>query len=245
MMSASVVLYADPFWISPYVFSSFVALREKNIEFDVVTIDLGKGEHRREPFRSASLTARVPAVDDHGFWLSESNAIAEYLEESYPPPGHRRLFPADPRQRARARQLMAFLRSDLGALREERSSEMVFYETAGQLFSEHETSRPPLSEAAQRAAAKLIEVAEQLIPAGAETAFDDWSVADADLALALLRIARDPKAGEKAGEKAGARDASLLPSRLRAYAALQWARPSVRAYVEHPRAPFVPYNYGV
>jgi glutathione S-transferase len=229
-MSAPVVLYADPFWVSPYVFSSFVALREKNIEFDVITIDLGKGEHRREPFRSASLTARVPALDDHGFWLSESNAIAEYLEESYPPPAHQRLFPADPRQRARARQLMAFLRSDLGALRDERSSEMVFYDTAG----------PPMSEAARRSAGKLIEVAEQLIPAGAETAFDEWSVADADLALALLRIAHD-----RQGPQGEDRDASLLPPRLRAYAALQWARPSVRAYVEHPRAPFVPYNYGV
>ena len=77
MMSAPVVLYADPFWVSPYVFSSFVALREKDLVFEVVTIDLSKGEHRREPFRSSSLTARVPALDDHGFWLSESNAIAE------------------------------------------------------------------------------------------------------------------------------------------------------------------------
>src|SRR5215831_14040653 len=199
-MTAPVVLYADPFWVSPYVFSSFVALREKDLAFEVVTIDLSKGEHRREPFRSWSLTARVPALDDYGFWLSESNAIAEYLEEAYPPPEHRRLFPADPRQRARARQLMAFLRTDLGPLRDERASEMVFYQMRG----------APLSEAAQRAARKLIDVAEQLIPAGATTAFDEWSVADADLALALHRIAGD-------GE--------LLPARLREYAAIQWARP--------------------
>jgi len=217
MMTAPVVLYADPFWVSPYVFSSFVALREKGLDFEVITIDIARGDHRREPFRSASLTARVPALDDHGFWLSESNAIAEYLEEAYPPPEHRRLFPADPRQRARARQLMAFLRSDLGPLRDERPSEMVFYQTSG----------APLSEAALRAAHKLIEVAEQQLPAGASTAFDEWSVADADLALGLRRIAGD---------------ADLLPERLRDYAALQWARPSVRAYVEHPREPFVPYS---
>ena len=216
-MSAPVVLYADPFWVSPYVFSSFVALREKDLAFEVVTIDLSKGEHRREPFRTSSLTARVPALDDHGFWLSESNAIAEYLEEAYPPPEHRRLFPVDPRQRARARQMMAFLRTDLGPLRDERPSEMVFYQMTG----------APLSEPALRSARKLIEVAEQLIPAGATTAFDEWSVADADLALALRRIAGD---------------GDLLPARLREYAASQWARPSVRAYVEHPREPFVPYR---
>jgi glutathione S-transferase len=219
-MSAPVVLYADPFWVSPYVFSSFVALREKDLAFEVVTIDLSKGEHRREPFRSSSLTARVPALDDHGFWLSESNAIAEYLEEAYPPPEHRRLFPADPRQRARARQMMAFLRTDLGPLRDERPSEMVFYQ---QMIA------APLSEPARRSAHKLIDVAEQLIPAGMTTAFDEWSVADADLALALRRIAAD-------GE--------LLPARLREYAASQWARPSVRAYVEHPREAFVPYRSG-
>jgi glutathione S-transferase len=220
MMSAPVVLYADPFWVSPYVFSSFVALREKDLVFEVVTIDLSKGEHRREPFRSSSLTARVPALDDHGFWLSESNAIAEYLEEAYPPPEHRRLFPADPRQRARARQMMAFLRTDLGPLRDERPSEMVFYQMAG----------APLSEAALRSARKLIDVAEQLIAPGSTTAFDEWSVADADLALALRRIAAD---------------GDLLPARLRDYAASQWARPSVRAYVEHPREPFVPYSSAV
>jgi len=220
MMSAPVVLYADPFWVSPYVFSSFVALREKDLVFEVVTIDLSKGEHRREPFRSSSLTARVPALDDHGFWLSESNAIAEYLEEAYPPPEHRRLFPADPRQRARARQMMAFLRTDLGPLRDERPSEMVFYKMAG----------APLSEAALRSARKLIDVAEQLIAPGSTTAFDEWSVADADLALALRRIAAD---------------GDLLPARLRDYAASQWERPSVRAYVEHPREPFVPYSSAV
>jgi glutathione S-transferase len=219
-MSAPVVLYADPFWVSPYVFSSFVALREKELAFEVVTIDLSKGEHRREPFRSSSLTARVPALDDHGFWLSESNAIAEYLEEAYPPPEHRRLFPADPRQRARARQLMGFLRSDLGPLRDERASEMVFYPMTG----------APLSEPALRSAHKLIDVAEQLISADGSTAFDEWSVADADLALALRRIAGD---------------GDLLPARLREYAAIQWDRPSVRAYVEHPRGAFVPYGSAV
>ena len=34
----------------------------------------------------------------------------------------------------------------------------------------------------------------------------------------------------------------VLPAPLRAYAERQFARPSVRAYVELPRAPFVPYN---
>ena len=47
---------------------------------------------------------------DYGFLYQ---AIVEYIEDLHP--GATRLFPADPRARARARQVMAFIRSDLGA----------------------------------------------------------------------------------------------------------------------------------
>src|SRR5436190_19709142 len=115
-----ITLYADTPWISPYVFSSFVALREKGVAFEVVDVDLDRGEQHAPQFRAASLTARVPMLCDGDLTLSESSAIAEYLEEAYPPPRHSRLFPAAAGDRARARQMMAWLRSDLLALREER-----------------------------------------------------------------------------------------------------------------------------
>ena len=217
-MPSRLVLYVDPFWISPYVFSAFVALSEKELPFETATVDLTRGEHRREPFRSLSLTSRVPALNHDGFSLSESSAIAEYLEEMFPPPAYSRILPGDPRQRARARQVMAFVRSDLGPLRDERSTETVFYERP----------RAALSEAGRRSAQKLTEIAERLIPEKASTAFGDWSIADLDLAMALRRLDGD---------------GDLLPPRLRDYVAAQWARPSVRAYVDHPRGPFVPYNY--
>ena len=121
----------------------------------------------------------------------------------------------------RARQVMAFVRSDIGAVRDERSSETVFYRM----------QVPPLSPAGVRAADKLIFLAGALIGDGdTSTAFGTWSIADVDLAMALQRLVAngDP-----------------VPEPLRAYAAAQWARPSVRAYVEHERAPFVPYHYDV
>lgn len=46
--------------------------------------------------------ARVPAISHGDFWLTESMAIAEYLEDVLPPPSYPRLFPADP-QRATSR----------------------------------------------------------------------------------------------------------------------------------------------
>jgi glutathione S-transferase len=214
---SSMVLYVDPLWLSPYALSAFVALREKGVEVDVQTVDLSVGEHRREPYRTASLTARIPTLLDDGFYVSESSAIVEYLEDALPGPTFPRLLPLDLRQRARARQVMAFIRSDIGAVRAERSSETVFYKLPV----------APLSPAGEAAAAKLIHVATSIVGARGDTAFGAWSIADVDLAFALQRLISngDP-----------------VPPLLRGYVEEQFKRPSVRAYVDHPRAPFAPYD---
>jgi glutathione S-transferase len=217
MGSSELVLFADSFWVSPYVLSSFVALREKKLEFEVRTIDLRGGQHRRTDWASSSITGRVPALQHGDFWLGESSAIAEYLEEVFPDAP--RLLPAEPRQRARARQIMAFLRSDLGALREERSSETVFYADR--------SARQPLTPAGQRAAGKIIQVAGQLL-GDRPNLFGSWCLADTDLAMMLQRLVQN---------------GDSVPPPLVAYAERQWQRPSVRAYLEHERPPFVPYNY--
>src|SRR5882724_11216789 len=125
--SARCTLYGETLWISPYVFSTFVALQEKGVPFDIVEVGLADGEHLQAPYRDGSLTARVPSLAYDGFQLAESSAIAEYLEEIFPPPRHAAVLPGDVRARARARQLMAWLRSDLGALREDRSTVTMFY----------------------------------------------------------------------------------------------------------------------
>jgi glutathione S-transferase len=217
MPSPELTLYADTFWVSPYVLSSFVALKEKQLDFEVKTIDLHAGRHRGTDWARQSITGRVPALSHGDFMLAESSAIAEYLDDVFPKAP--RLLPADPRQRARARQLMAFLRSDLGPLRDERSSETVFYPR---------TSRPaPLTPSAQAAVSKLFNVAGQLIT-GPANLFDTWCLADTDLAMMLQRLVHNGDA---------------VPAPLASYAEMQWQRPSVRAYVEHQRAPFEPYAY--
>ena len=90
---APLTLYAEPTWVSPYVFSCFVALREKRLPFDVVEIPLHEGAHTRAPFRDRSITAKVPALTHGGFWLAESSAIIEYLEEVFRLPHTRGCFP--------------------------------------------------------------------------------------------------------------------------------------------------------
>lgn len=199
------LLYVDAQFASPYAMSAFVALCEKGLPFEAATVDLAARANREPGFAGPSLTQRVPVLVHGGFALSESSAIAEYVDEVFPGVA---LYPADPRRKARARQIQAWLRSDLLALRQERSTEVVFYGAkAG-----------PLSAAAQ----KLFSAAQALLPGDADDVCGSWSIADVDLALMLNRLVLngDP-----------------VPEQLVAYAARQWRRPSVQRWVNQPRPP--------
>lgn len=201
-------LFVDSQYASPWALAVFVGLREKGICFELQTLDLAAGDQRDSGFARQSLTQRVPTLVDGDFTLSESTAIVEYLDDTLDGPA---LLPRDVKQRARARQLQAWLRSDLAALRAERSTEVVFYGPTDK----------PLSAAGQAAAAKLIAAAEQLLQ-GREQLFDAWSVADTDLALTLNRLILNGDA---------------VPEGLQRYAARQWQRPAVQEWLKFERPP--------
>jgi glutathione S-transferase len=211
-------LYTETLYISPYVYSSLVALRAKGAAFDAVEVSLVDDAHRSEEYARASVTGRVPSLDHRGFRLAESSAIAEYLEEVLPPPGHARLFPQGLQDRARARQLMAWMRSDLAALRDERSTVTMFYRF----------KLGPLSTGARMDVDRLLSVADRLVPPGGGPLFGEWSLVDAELAFMLHRLLLngDP-----------------VPERLAAYARAQWTREAVREFVEHRRPATVPDGY--
>jgi len=200
-------LFVDSNYLSPYAMSAFVTLREKRIPFELATVDLERAEHLAPGYAVLSTTLRVPALSDDDFHLSESSAISEYLEDRYPATP---VYPADPRQRATARQVQAWLRSDLMPIRQERATEVVFLKR----------SPPPLSSAAQAAAAKLFTAANALLPAHGQSLFGTWSIADTDLALMLNRLVL-------AGDD--------VPDRLADYARTQWQRPSVQEWIGKPR----------
>lgn len=210
---AECTLYVDRFWISPYAFTAFVALEEKGVSFETREVSLGDGEHRDMTYARRSVTGRVPMLVHGDFALAESSAIAEYVDEAFDGP---RLFPAHPEQRARARQVMAWIRSDLMALREERPTSTMFYERA----------KKPMSMKCQASAEKLIETAGLLVPFGETSLFGSWCIADADLGFMLHRLILN---------------GDHVPDTLRDYARAQWERPSVTAFVGHARPPFEPY----
>lgn len=200
-------LYVDHLYTSPYAMSVFVALREKGLAFDTITLDLDAAQQHAADFAQLSLTQRVPTLVEGDFALSESSAITEYLEQAYP---ETPLYPTDPKQRARARQVQAWLRSDLLAIRQERSTMVVFY---GQKM-------PPLSPVAEAAAAKLIRAAQALLAGNPPYLFGEWSIADVDLAVMLNRLILN---------------GDSVPAELVEYARRQWQRPSVQAWVNQQR----------
>ncbi|GAA0750720.1 glutathione transferase [Ideonella azotifigens] len=201
-------LYVDAQYASPYAMSVFVALHEKGLPFEMHTVDLGADAHKAATLAGTLLTQRVPTlIEDDGFNLAESSAITEFLEDTAAGPA---LYPTSPRQRAHARQVQAWLRSDLMPIRVERPTEVIFFAQR----------RAPLSVEAEAAAQKLFSVADTLLHGHSDDLFGEWCLADLDLALMLNRLVMhgDP-----------------VPAHLAAYATRQWQRRSVREWLALPR----------
>ncbi|RSG35424.1 hypothetical protein EGU60_16745 [Acinetobacter baumannii] len=72
-------LYTDSQFLSPYAFTVFVGLHEKQIPFEIAAIDLGQQGQFETSFVEKSLTAKVPVLEHNDFALSESSAILEYF----------------------------------------------------------------------------------------------------------------------------------------------------------------------
>ncbi len=70
------------------------ALHEKNVPFELVVIDFAKAEHKSEKYMKLQPFGKIPVLDDDGFILFESRAIAKYIAKKYAGQGSP-LVPAD------------------------------------------------------------------------------------------------------------------------------------------------------
>ncbi|MNS24414.1 Glutathione S-transferase YfcF [compost metagenome] len=206
MSQPAITLWSDANFFSPYVMSVYVALAEKGLTFNLKTVDLDRGDHLKPQWQGYALTRRVPVLEIDGFELSESSAIDEYLEDRFAPPEWERIYPHDLQKRARARQIQAWLRSDLVPIREQRATDVIF---GG-------VKMPALNEAGEASASKLFETATKLLEHGNPNLFGEWCIADADLALMLNRLVLNGDA---------------VPQALADYASFQWQRASVQRFV--------------
>jgi glutathione S-transferase len=206
-MTDVLTLYVDRHYASPWAMAVHVALQEKSLAFEISRVDLDRGEQLSGEYAQKSLSRRVPMLKHGTFALSESSAILEYLDDMFDGVP---LYPCVKTMRARARQIQAWLRSDLVPLRQERSTRVMFKSPL----------KTPLSPEAKDAAEQLVEVADQLLAGNRSHIFDDWSIVDVDLSAMLCRLVLngDP-----------------VPDHLASYAHAQWQRPTVQAWVTKPR----------
>jgi glutathione S-transferase len=209
-MQPEIVLYGNTPVTSPYVMSVFVALEEKKLAYRLELLDLESGEQHRPEFVAHSITNRVPTLQiqepSGDVWLSESVAILEYLEERFAPPEHAALYPRDRVERARVRLVQGLIRSDFMPIREERSTETIFFGHPIQ----------PLSERAEAARLRLLRIAAALVPPGKPHIAEQFSIADVDLATMLQRLVHNGDA---------------LPAHLADYANAVWQRPSIQKWL--------------
>ncbi|MGN6224630.1 glutathione S-transferase family protein [Pseudoxanthomonas sp.] len=95
-------------YLSPYVRKVLVCLQLKGIAYRIDPFAPFIGD---DAFSRLSPLRRIPVLIDGDFVLNDSTVICEYLEDLQPTPA---LYPAAPRDRARARWLEEFADSRLG-----------------------------------------------------------------------------------------------------------------------------------
>ena len=87
--------------LCPYVQRAAIVLKEKNVAFERIDVDLA---NKPDWFLRLSPLGKTPALSVGGEVLFESAVICEYLDETHTP----RLHPAEPLAKARERAWMEF-----------------------------------------------------------------------------------------------------------------------------------------
>ncbi|HIG44601.1 MAG: glutathione S-transferase family protein [bacterium] len=81
-------------------------LIEKGIEFE----DINAMPSQEEDYLSISPMGKVPCLETEAGFISETSAIIEYLEETFP---DKPLLPSDPFERAKVRELLLHIELDI------------------------------------------------------------------------------------------------------------------------------------
>ena len=82
-----------------------MCLEELGAQYEIVRIDLLKGEQKNADYLKLNPNGKVPTLKDENFVLWESNAILLYLAEKFPAP---QLLPTDKYDRAHVFQWLLF-----------------------------------------------------------------------------------------------------------------------------------------
>ncbi|MGJ8528066.1 maleylacetoacetate isomerase [Maritalea sp.] len=102
------VLY--DYWRSSAAYRLRIAFGICGIEYDRVIVDLLKGEHKSESYRTLNPQGLVPTIELDGMLFTQSLATIEYLAEKHPEAG---LVPGDAVDRQRVRALSHAIAMDI------------------------------------------------------------------------------------------------------------------------------------
>lgn len=90
-----------------------IGLNLKGLAFELRPVDLVTNAHQTDAYRSLNAQALVPTLEVDGRPLTQSLAILEWLDETFPEP---RLLPADPFDRATVRAMAEIIACDIHPL---------------------------------------------------------------------------------------------------------------------------------
>ena len=168
------VLYIGNKNVSSWSLRAWLALREKGVEFDERVVDFRAPERATE-LAAISPSRTVPVLHDGDLVVYDSLAIMEYANEAFPGVA---LLPADPRERARARSLLAWMHSGFAEMRRGMPYEGTF------------RARPVAApDAALRDAARAAEAWEQaLTRSDGPYLFGAFSLADITFVPVIRRL---------------------------------------------------------
>jgi glutathione S-transferase len=89
---------------SPFVRALRIALDEKGLKWDWAPFNLG--EQKQHPYLGRQPFGKIPAIDDDGFGLYETQAMLRHIDRKVASPA---LIPADPHRAARMDQMLAIV----------------------------------------------------------------------------------------------------------------------------------------
>jgi glutathione S-transferase len=167
-------LYAHPF--SSAAFKVFAVIHEMGVPCEVVTVDMGKGQHKSPEYLAINPNGKVPTLVDEGFQVWESNAILTYLAAKYPERG---LMPTDVKGMATVQQWLHWQSSQFSSAAGEVMSETVYAKLFGRA-----TDEAKLAAAHEELKKELATLEKSLT--GKEYLCGKLSIADFSIASLLL-----------------------------------------------------------
>jgi len=152
-----------------------IALAEKGLAWDGVTVSLAKKDQKRPEHLRRNPYGKIPVIDDDGKILFESCIINEYLDEKYPNPP---LMPKDPFMRGRGRILVDYA---LNYLHEP------YWALRGEMLKKESERNVALIDEKRRTLRKLLEYLEEAL--GDKPYFvGDFSLTDIAVIPRFLRM---------------------------------------------------------